>query len=762
MPTLRFLVRVCVASAVALSFASIRIGAQSVRPTISGVSPRTVAPRQIVTIRGSDLLPDTTFSSTGLMRWIVTVVYRPKYGGSLRQLPVTGTDNVITFEAASDMPPEGVTLLYTPEGVVNTFLPILSADRAPSVGALHVRMPPDLVVAPGVSTAGSGGTFNVVTPGVVALSGRHLLRLPATFSGTRSLSEPTLIDRTTLAELSTVTTAGGYGPPTVTFNGVSLPVSSARYDPTIPTDIVLVSLASLPHNASGFLKLVTGEGADSVKLTVARPPVNGRVLQSIGGVELPVPGNQLVRGTNYLIRVDNRSVTERTGSGINPSVPSLRLGTQPIIPRLVGNDTTLLFFQATTNTFVAGGELILSHPGGALSLGTFTLVAPPSALAVTGAVLAPSEIIGGASSNLTVSVSPTPTDFSTAGSLVISIPPSLAAAIAPITPVPITANPMIIPIRTAVSAITLTGSIGVRHSADGATQSSSVNVTIRPPRPTAITIADSVAGGRPVTGSVTFDLPGAATVLLSSSDPSVATVPASITRSGTTAAFTVTTVAVSAPSAVTIFASVNGTSVSQPLVLRPGRLISIDPPGPMTGGQTGSVAVAFDIAVTGKPVTLTSNDTALVINSTSVTGTSRAVSFTTSPNLSTSRTVTITASADGVQRTGTVQLAPMQLTAVTAAPTSGVGGSSTAVTLRLSRPAIVQQFILLTSSDTTVVRVPLSAQINVGADVTVLPLTFTAGGTGTRTTTVTATLMSRGNVGAPPVGSRTITLTVTP
>lgn len=730
-------------------------------PTISSVSPRTVAPGEVVTIRGTDLKPDTVLSS-GPLAWGISIQYREKYGGALRELPATATNSTITFVAASNMAPDNVRLLYTAVGQVASFLPLTAEQRSQSLGPLHIKAKPRLTQNTGVTVSGRGSSFTAVIDGVALLTGRDLLRLPATLT-LRTASDPVLVDRTisTVSPTTTLTSATSttaYSPPSVTFAGAALPVLSAQYPP-FNADMVRVSLASLPHNASGFLKVATGEGTDSIKITVAKAPANGRVVQLMSGSEFPVITGQLVRGGIYYLRADNLFIVERTATNsLNVSTPTLRLGGGTMPMPMVNNDPTLGLIEIPTFSGFTGGEMTVSHAGGSLALGAFTVINPPPVLSVTGAVLSPSDIIGGTTANLTVSLSPTPTDFSVAGSLLFDISPSLSASISPMAPVPITSNPMVIPIRTIATGSTATGTLSVSHSTRGSATSGVASLTVRPPRPTAITMVDTVAGGLPVNGTVTFDLPGTATVLLSSSDPSSVSVPASVTRGATSTTFTVTTTAVSSPRVVTIFASVNGTSVSRSLVVRPGRLTAIDPPGPLTGGQSGAVVLAFDIPVANVPVTMTSNDTSLVISSLTATGTSRSVPFTTSPFLSTPRTVTITATAEGIVRSGTVQLTPMQLTAFTAAPTSGAGGSTTAATLRLSRTAIVPQSIELVSSDTTAVRVPIRANVSVGSDVVVVPFSLVSGGTGTRTATVTATLFSRGT----PLNSRTITVTVTP
>lgn len=115
----------------------------------------------------------------------------------------------------------------------------------------------------------------------------------------------------------------------------------------------------------------------------------------------------------------------------------------------------------------------------------------------------------------------------------------------------------------------------VTASAGGGTATGCITVDPRPDGPvvTAVTFSPaSVPGGSPATGTVSFDLvTDGAVVSLTSSDPTVATVPATTVVSGgrSTGAFPVTTAAVTTSTAVTVTASAFGVSTTGTLTVTP-------------------------------------------------------------------------------------------------------------------------------------------------------------------------------------------------
>lgn len=126
----------------------------------------------------------------------------------------------------------------------------------------------------------------------------------------------------------------------------------------------------------------------------------------------------------------------------------------------------------------------------------------------------------------------------------------------------------------------------------------------------------TVIGGNPSTGTVTLSGPapaGGAQVILSSSDPSVANVPPSVTIPGgaTTATFTVNTSGVAASNTVTIFASYAGQTQTASLTVIPLIISSLTlNPTSVTGGNPSFATVTLNgpAPAGGVQVTLSSSD----------------------------------------------------------------------------------------------------------------------------------------------------------
>ena len=100
------------------------------------------------------------------------------------------------------------------------------------------------------------------------------------------------------------------------------------------------------------------------------------------------------------------------------------------------------------------------------------------------------------------------------------------------------------------------------------------NYTVTPPPPAGLDFANSVQGGNPVSATVSLTYPACAAglpVALSSSNPQVASVPATVTVPGgqTQAMFVITTFHVQQPTQVTITATSDNTSVQKVLTVTP-------------------------------------------------------------------------------------------------------------------------------------------------------------------------------------------------
>ena len=201
----------------------------------------------------------------------------------------------------------------------------------------------------------------------------------------------------------------------------------------------------------------------------------------------------------------------------------------------------------------------------------------------------------------------------------------------------------------------------------------------------------SVVGPAAATGTATLTAAapsGGAVVALSSSNPAVASVPASVTiaAGSTSASFSVTASAVGTNSAITLTGSYNGTSRTTALTVTP-----VPPPPPpaslsgltlnpasVTGGTASQGRVTMTSAAPsgGAVVALSSNATAASVPA-SVTVPAGATSATFTVTTSapgTATAATISAALAGVTRTATLAVNPPGTTATLTVTATGRGG----------------------------------------------------------------------------------------
>jgi hypothetical protein len=268
---------------------------------------------------------------------------------------------------------------------------------------------------------------------------------------------------------------------------------------------------------------------------------------------------------------------------------------------------------------------------------------------------------------------------------------------------------------------------------------------------------NTVIGGDPLSSNtVTASSPAPAggwTVNLSSSNPAVASVPASVPiAAGATvsSSFTVTTAAVSSSTQVTITASVNGATGSVVVTVNPIGVSFSIPNLTVAGGNTASnsLTLASPAPAGGLTFNLASSDPSIATVPASVTVAAGATSSPTfnitAAVVATSTTATIFASLSGVSGTiasATVLDQSPQVTSVVLTPPTVTGGLSTTqnvVDISGLAPA-GGMTITLSSSKPQIAVVPATVTVPANASVS-LPFTLTAGYVGATTTaTITAT-----------------------
>jgi len=270
----------------------------------------------------------------------------------------------------------------------------------------------------------------------------------------------------------------------------------------------------------------------------------------------------------------------------------------------------------------------------------------------------------------------------------------------------------------------------------------------------------AVSSGTPSQGTLSLANAapsGGISIGLSSSNPTVASVPSSVLVPGgsTSANFTVTTYPVSSTTNVTITASFAGGPKSATLAVSPpaASLSSVaTSPTSVTGGtsSTGTVTLTGAAGTGGVVINLASSDPAASVpaNVTVIAGASSATfPITTSP-VSVTTNVTITATQGSITRTAPLTVNPaVTVSGLSLNPTTVTGGQNSTGTITLSGGA-PPGFVVAVSSNNTAAQVPSSVAVPAGSTST--PFTVT---TSPVSSPVTATITA---------GSRTATLVVQP
>jgi hypothetical protein len=219
--------------------------------------------------------------------------------------------------------------------------------------------------------------------------------------------------------------------------------------------------------------------------------------------------------------------------------------------------------------------------------------------------------------------------------------------------------------------------ITARHG--GVSVTRTLSITSGPPPELSSVSLDpsSVPGGNPSTGTVTLTSNpplGGIVVELESSDPSVASVPSSVTAVNSSASFQVSTTEVSSDTSVTITASANGVTrtatltVTNPTSQPSLSALSLNPTSVEGGSSsTGTVALTAAAPSGGASVALSSNNIwATVPSSVTVPAGATSATFTVSTSNPDQDTIaTITGSYGGATRTASLNIARSGTTTTT-------------------------------------------------------------------------------------------------
>lgn len=289
-------------------------------------------------------------------------------------------------------------------------------------------------------------------------------------------------------------------------------------------------------------------------------------------------------------------------------------------------------------------------------------------------------------------------------------------------------------------------------------RSAPANVTTQAPTPVSISTLslspNSVVGSSSsTTNTASLNGPapsGGAVVTLTSSNPGVASVPASVTvaaGASTSPSFTITTTAVTSDTTVVISASYNGQTIMSSLTVTSGAVaaisaVNLSPTSVVGGGSTTANTVSLNAAAPqgGAVVTLVSNNAAATVPASVTVAAGATVSpqFTiTTTAVTTTQTATISATYNGVTESATLTVTAagtVALSSITLSPKSVVGGVAVAANNKVSLSAAAPAggtTVALASSDPSVT-VPTSVTVAAGAT--------TSAAFGITTTPVSSTL----------------------
>ncbi|HEX8090146.1 MAG TPA: hypothetical protein VF762_14900, partial [Blastocatellia bacterium] len=290
-------------------------------------------------------------------------------------------------------------------------------------------------------------------------------------------------------------------------------------------------------------------------------------------------------------------------------------------------------------------------------------------------------------------------------------------------------------------------------------------ISSAPPVPVSVTLAKNPLYSGETTWvavQLTAAVPaGGATINISSSNPSAVPVPATITMPGNTAwmQFQVQAEQVTAPTPMTLTATINSGSASAQFTLQPPSLKSLTiSPGTISGGgqPQGIVMLNGQAPAGGAFVSLSSNSPFVSPPlSVTVAPGSASTSFPIQTSAVTANTTAaVTANYGGsvaqAQVTLTPQQPPLSLT-LNPTSTTGAGGDSFA-TVTVASPSSTDEILQVASSNPSVASVPNGVMIPAGS---------TTGGFNIFTTAVSAQAIVTISVSGGGV-TRTATLTVNP
>jgi hypothetical protein len=543
------------------------------------------------------------------------------------------------------------------------------SGAAPAGGAVVTLSSSNSSVAsvPGSVTVPAGAssvTFPIVTSAVAASTS---VTVSASYAGatrtaTLTVSRGTVISSVTVSPSTVV--GGNPSTGTVTLSGAA------------PAGGVVVTLSSSNSSAASVPGSVTvPAGASSVTFPIVTSAVAASTSVTVSASYAGATRTATLTVSRGTV-ISSVTVSPSTVVGGNPSTGTVTLsGSAPAggaVVTLSSSNSSVASvpgsvtvpagaisatFPITTSAVSASTSVTVSANYGGVTRTTTLTVSPVIINPVLSSVtVSPSTVVGGNPITGTVTLS----GSAPAGGAVVTLSssnPSVASVPGSVT-VPAGATSATFPITTsAVTASSTSVTVSARYA--GVTRTTTLTVSRWLSSVTAS--PSTVVGGNPTTGTVTLYGPapaGGAVVTLSSSNPSVASVPGSVTvaEGATSATFSITTSAVSASStSVTVSAIYAGVTRTTTLTVRRWLSSVTVSPSTVVGGNptTGTVTLYGPAPAGGAVVTLSSSNSSVasVPGSVSVpAGATSAMFPITTSAVTASTSVTVSGSYGGVTR----------------------------------------------------------------------------------------------------------------
>ena len=511
--------------------------------------------------------------------------------------------------------------------------------------------------------------------------------------GTTSRLDLTLTGPAPVGGLNVAITTDGSGtqvPSTVTVPAGSKTVSVVVN--TVATNRTRVDRISAHVNATSAYDMLTVRAVVPTDVILAPNPVTagGKVTGTVS-LRDPAPvGGLLVALTS------DKSSAAVPASILIPAGKTT--GTFALTTSVVSVDVQVTI-KATANAEFASSVLAIRVPA-------------PQRI-----VFSPSELTGGGKGTATIDLTvPAPT-----GGLIVKLTSSIASLVLPASvTIPAGKSSAIV----AVSTTVVSSDVTAKATASANGIAVVTNIAIKTPRvSTVVATPSSVLGGKPVTFVVTLSgvAPASGTTLTMTSSNAALLIPSSIkvVSGKATATFVGTSNSVSSVTACTVRVVASGDAVETVVLVRPTVVKSlVVAPTAVIGGAKAVVTITLTepAPAGGTLVMLESSSTnfPLGTNITVPSGKASAVVTVQTAAVSTTDNVKIAAKLGGAEVQGTVSIVPVALATFTAAPASVKSGGSVVLTLKLATVSTVPVDVMLTTSDTSLLALPVKLTIPAG------------------------------------------------